>query len=234
MSDLMSLIEAVHELRRTRGTDVQTAISQSIDILATGQAPPAGGVIEGAPAKLPPAWWFSGTIEYPNSTAAFRIIDPPGSSAEYRTAVDTDEALARSTRVIRATDVSVDRVAWQRALHSEEHSGTLAPKIDAPPISASEVSKSKRGRKPGSGTMDDSAALRRMLHLLATGTAPSVLAAAKTVAAEKRPSHSADADIARLRKKFATRWRTEPPQGQTWADVIRSVGGELNSNSPTK
>jgi hypothetical protein len=77
----------------------------------------------------------------------------------------------------------------------------------------------KGGRKPGSGSIDDETALRRMLKLLATGKHPSVFAAAREVAVERMPHQSADADVDRLRRKFRKRWGTDPPEGQTWADV---------------
>ena len=77
----------------------------------------------------------------------------------------------------------------------------------------------KGGRKLGSGSVDDETALQRMLKLLAAGKRPSVLAAARKVAAEGKPHQSVDADVSRLRRKFRQRWGTNPPEGKTWADV---------------
>jgi hypothetical protein len=94
---------------------------------------------------------------------------------------------------------------------------------DAPAQNAREPSRGRPGRKPRSGSIDDEAALRRMLHLLAAGNEASVLAAAKAVATERKPNQSVEADIARLRRKFANRWGTEPPPGKTWADVEREL-----------
>jgi hypothetical protein len=79
------------------------------------------------------------------------------------------------------------------------------------------------GRKRGSGSVDDEAALRRMLGLLAKGEEPSVLAAARTVAHAAKSNQSVEADVARLRKKFAERWGTEPPPRKKWADVARDL-----------
>jgi hypothetical protein len=78
----------------------------------------------------------------------------------------------------------------------------------------------KRGRKTGSGSIDDSGRLRAMLRFLAAGVAPSVLDAARRVAESiMESSQSREADTARLRGKFAKYHGTEPPTGKTWADV---------------
>jgi hypothetical protein len=82
-----------------------------------------------------------------------------------------------------------------------------------------------RGRKKGSGVIDDEKRLRRMLELLAAGEKPSVHAAAKAV----EPEHTRPALIRRLRKKFADRWGTEQ-QGKTWADIARELA--TNSSAP--
>jgi hypothetical protein len=84
----------------------------------------------------------------------------------------------------------------------------------------------RAGRKPGSGSIDDLNALRKMLSLLAAGKVSSVHAAANAVAPSNTPNQSLPADIARLRRKFAKRWGTGPPRGKTWTDVER----ELNTN----
>lgn len=77
----------------------------------------------------------------------------------------------------------------------------------------------RAGRKPGSGSIDDKPALARMLMLLAEGRATSVLAAARLVSSEQSSAHSIDAEVRRLRTKFAKRWGTVPPAGKTWRDV---------------
>lgn len=66
MSESISLIGAVHELRRLHDTDVRAAITKTIEILATGQIPPAEGIIDGARTKLDPRWWWAGAINYLN------------------------------------------------------------------------------------------------------------------------------------------------------------------------
>lgn len=89
------------------------------------------------------------------------------------------------------------------------------------------ISPARGGRKKGSGSIDDTERLRAMLHLLAGGKANSVHDAARKVHDSiVGSSHSRDADITRLRSKFAKAHGTEPPTGKTWADVA----GELNAN----
>jgi hypothetical protein len=82
------------------------------------------------------------------------------------------------------------------------------------------------GRKLGSGSKDDDAALREMLRLLASGQAHSVYDATGKVAISAGKSHSRDADRARLRRKFRNLHGTEPSAGKTWRDVA----DELNIN----
>jgi len=84
---------------------------------------------------------------------------------------------------------------------------------------AHHVRRGSAGRKPGSGSSNDEAALREMLNLLAAGREPSVLAAAKAVAKARKPNQSVNAEVGRLRRKFAKRWGTKPPEGETWPDV---------------
>jgi hypothetical protein len=82
------------------------------------------------------------------------------------------------------------------------------------------VSRGRRGRKPGSGSLDDDGALRRALRLLASGKVPSALAAVRRAVADTgKPNQSRPAEISRVYRKFRVRWGTEPPVGKTWADV---------------
>ena len=83
------------------------------------------------------------------------------------------------------------------------------------------------GRKKGSGAIDDTPRLRAMLDPLAASRAPSVHDAACKVS-EKMvgTTQSRDADISRLRTKFAKAHGTKPPAGKTWSDVA----AELNEN----
>jgi hypothetical protein len=81
-----------------------------------------------------------------------------------------------------------------------------------------------RGRKPGSGRINDEERLLSMLHLLATSKVLSVLAAAKAIAATIERGQSVNANVARLRRKFAKKWGTSPrPPSKTWADVEREL-----------
>lgn len=87
----------------------------------------------------------------------------------------------------------------------------------------------RRGRKKGSGTKDDSISLRAMLDLLVDGGAPSVTAASASFVKSKMDLHEGDNEtsaqswIARLRRKFAGKYGTEPPPGKTWDDVRKTV-----------
>jgi hypothetical protein len=76
-----------------------------------------------------------------------------------------------------------------------------------------------RGRKPGSGEIDDNPALRGMLGLLATTKSLSAWSAAGEFA------DGNDSIRRRLYKKFRLKWGTCPPPKKTWRDVER----ELNS-----
>jgi hypothetical protein len=94
--DTIPLIEAVHELRVARNTDVRAAISEMIDLLATGQLPMAHALIDGGLGSIDARWWWVGYIEYPNSSAAFKLV------------IEGEE------RLVRATEIWLDRGAWER------------------------------------------------------------------------------------------------------------------------
>lgn len=99
----------------------------------------------------------------------------------------------------------------------------LAPASDA---GATRAAPGSRGRKKGSGSIDDRENLRAMLRLLASGEAHSVHDAARNIAGSiVRSSQSRDADISRLRRKFARDHGTEPPAGKTWSDVAAELNG---------
>jgi hypothetical protein len=70
----------------------------------------------------------------------------------------------------------------------------------------------RRGRKPGSGRINDDQLLVEMLHLLVTGV-PSVWAATEQFA------DGNDSTRRRLLRKFIDKWGTEPLPGKTWKDV---------------
>jgi hypothetical protein len=84
----------------------------------------------------------------------------------------------------------------------------------------------RRGRKPGSGEIDDEDNIKKILRLLATGAAPSVYAAARQVVRELPGMQSIDSAQRRLSRKFCKRFGTDPPPERSWVDVER----ELNSN----
>jgi hypothetical protein len=72
--------------------------------------------------------------------------------------------------------------------------------------------KGHRGRKSGSGLIDDEQSLNEMLRLLVEG-APSVWAAAKP------PAVGNDSTRRRLARKFGARWGCSPGSGKTWRDL---------------
>ncbi len=117
MPECISLISAVHELRRLYDTDVRQAITKMIKILATGQVT-AEGMIDGARAKIDSRWWWAAAIKYPNSTATFRIIGSPEGSMEFKAAAAPADPV-EAARIVVATDVTLDRSDWDRLLRVE-------------------------------------------------------------------------------------------------------------------
>ena len=95
--DSIPVMEAVHELRVLRDTDLRSALSEMNDLLATGQLPQPDALIDGLPTKIDAPWWLaSSNFEYPISSAVFNLV--------------TDG----EPRLIRATEIRLDRVAWER------------------------------------------------------------------------------------------------------------------------
>jgi hypothetical protein len=80
------------------------------------------------------------------------------------------------------------------------------------------VTKQRRGRRPGSGEIDDSQSVREMLHLLARAEVASRWAAAGEVS-RLSPGYDQRATQRRLYKKFRTQYGADPPDGKTWKDV---------------
>jgi hypothetical protein len=109
------LIEAIHDLRLLRNVDLRAATSEMIDLLATGQMPISHALIDGVPAKIDPRWWWAGAIEYPNSSAVFRLI--------------VDGGLCLTD----ATEIALDRSAWEGHLSriaATQHDGGPFPHWD--------------------------------------------------------------------------------------------------------
>jgi hypothetical protein len=120
---------------------------------------------------------------------------------------------------------------WPNALNPQADTVPIPPErretqteleiLQPPAPSGRTHQKGQRGRRPGSGSIDDRQALRDMLRLLASGEAPSVNAAADQVAPSrivKRTGTEASA-AARLRRKFANQFGTCPHSGKTWRDI---------------
>jgi hypothetical protein len=76
----------------------------------------------------------------------------------------------------------------------------------------------RRGRRKGSGEIDDTAPIGEMLRLLASGEAKTVWEAAGKVAGSA-PGQSLDATRRRIYRKFCDLYGTDPPQGKTWSDI---------------
>jgi hypothetical protein len=96
-TETISLIEAVHDLRVLHDTDLRSAIIEMEGLLATGQLPQADALIDGVPMKIDARWWWASTkFEYPNSSVVFNLV--------------ADGA----PRSIRATEIRLDRTAWER------------------------------------------------------------------------------------------------------------------------
>ena len=97
--------------------------------------------------------------------------------------------------------------------------------VPEPPSDAAAPEKGRRGRKAGSGSFDDEKALHEMLRFLAGNEAPSVHAAAQLVVTSGVAIiiSSKESAASRLRRKFAARFGTQPPQGKTWSDIAREL-----------
>jgi hypothetical protein len=140
--DSIPLIEAVHELRIICNTDLRSAISKIVDMLSTGQLPPADALVDGVPAKIDPRWWWAGAVEYPNSSAAFNLL------------VDGEP------RPTRATEIRLDRGAWERQLSRKEWFPETSPPAPLP----SSDSKSKPARREPSVNSQLRAAIQGALE----------------------------------------------------------------------
>jgi hypothetical protein len=106
----------------------------------------------------------------------------------------------------------------RRVFHMAPHERAIVADTATPPAPG------RRGRKPGSGSIDDTEQILAMLHLLAAGKTRSVHDAAGKAAEMKVGSHqSRGAVIGRLRRKFTKEYGTEPPSGQKWRDVVHQL-----------
>jgi hypothetical protein len=119
-------------------------------------------------------------------------------------------------------------LAWPDAFNPKDRmhgDPPASPGKNPPPSDAAVPEKGRRGRKPGSGSFDDEKALHEMLRLLGGNEAPSVHAAAQLVVTSGVAIiiSSKDSAASRLRRKFAARFGTQPPQGKTWSDIAREL-----------
>jgi hypothetical protein len=122
-------------------------------------------------------------------------------------------------------------LAWPGAFNPQVHTvpvprenreSVTEPEILQPPTPPARApQKGRPGRLPGSGSFDDSQALREMLRVLANGDELSVHAAARLVAESGtvKKTGSQKSLVSRLRKKFATKFGTSPRSGETWRDI---------------
>jgi len=79
-------------------------------------------------------------------------------------------------------------------------------------------SRGRGGRRKGSGALDDTAPMAKMLQLLACEKATSAWDAATKVA-KSTPGHAFEATRSRIYRKFRDRYGTDPPPGKTWRDI---------------
>jgi hypothetical protein len=113
----------------------------------------------------------------------------------------------------------------------QNHPNTRREEEPAEPVESKpvETAPGRRGRRKGSGKIDDGPALREMLKHLAAG-APSIFNAADKAAPPHPGNALRDSIRRRLARKFRSAFGKEPPAGRTWKDFEQ----ELNSNSPHK
>jgi hypothetical protein len=143
------------------------------------------------------------------------------------------ESIARSIQcagVYGATDPndasSPAEAREAERIPSEEPRGNAEKtfRISALAPGVTRAAQGRGGRKKGSGAIDDTPRLRAMLDLLVKGQALSVHHAARKIAKSMLvTSQSRDADVSRLRGKFAKAHGTEPPTGKTWGDVAAEL-----------
>jgi hypothetical protein len=126
-------------------------------------------------------------------------------------------AIASATSASSPTPVATANTAPPPASNAT-NSSTPAPR--PPPI---------RGRRRGSGAIDDSGLLDRMLGLLVAGSAVSVNDAASKVAAGAKGT-SETAIRGRLWRKFKAVLGLQPPPGKTWCDVQHEFHTKRRSN----
>jgi hypothetical protein len=103
-----------------------------------------------------------------------------------------------------------------------------ASSASRPATAAAPQNPTRRGRKKGSGTKDDSSSLRAMLDLLADGKARWVSEAARMFVEgrdliEGNNETSKQNWVERLRHKFAEKYGIEPSSGKTWNDVRKEL-----------
>jgi hypothetical protein len=159
------------------------------------------------------------------SRARQRAVMSPDSGSQTSEARHSTHPLRRDRAEATPTNVADQR----RASNRPGSAPPITDKLLTPASDASKrrAAKGRRGRKKGSGSIDDTEKLRAMLHLLASREAASVYDAARKVAqASVGPRQSQTADVSRLRGKFAEAYGTTPPCGKSWADYA----AELNPN----
>jgi hypothetical protein len=129
-----------------------------------------------------------------------------------------------------AQTLRAPRSIWPQPTPKPTGTGNSEPK-PSPPIEP--PARGRPGRKIGSGTIDDTERLREMLRLLAAGQTHSVHAAAdRVVGTMVGVGQSRIASVTRLRTKFARDHGTNPPAGETWADVADKLKLNWRQSDP--
>jgi hypothetical protein len=114
-------------------------------------------------------------------------------------------------------------------IEGQQVAAEAAPVIPAAPLPPSKPA-GQRGRKTGSGEINDAATLREMLCLLAgDNPPPSINAAARQVIEAGKVQHSGTPYSAqrRIAGKFSASFGPEPPPGKSWRDVYRRNAAEM-------
>jgi hypothetical protein len=130
------------------------------NVLNRYRTPGSMGYLDDGVQPAPAVLW----ARYPWRAFERRALEPRG-NPQYREHTAEGRQIGPVFADPRIATADIDR--WFGA-----ESASVAP-VEAPARSAKTLLRGRRGRKPGSGSIDDEDRLRRMLQLLATGEARS-------------------------------------------------------------
>jgi hypothetical protein len=235
----MPLLEAIQHVQRIVGGPLKDARDKLLIALREGavtaryRGKDIGGVAahyEGTGGGVPPTRWYKAATLFDDGSVEFS--DNP--YFPFPRPIDLREQIEiQRSALLRWWPARPEPITEQPAQRRRGASKTAPPPGRAPALKGAPITSEhgyglqaevpgrggRRGRKPGSGSHNDDNALMHMLRLLANSEARSVHAAAKIASYNHQKGHSRDADISRLRTKFAKKFGVEPPPGKTWAVV---------------